>query len=306
MTDPENAAQATDDPYPRIVTRLFPKAKLTARQRLTGGVSADVYRLDVQLADGDTRQLVLRAHGATHAGHAAELEYQLMDALYRGGVPVPEPLLVDTSGSLLADPYLIMTFIEGETALPEPQQDHYVDKMAQALAKIHALPTHDLPALPERNDTLPEVFDYLPEGSEWAALRAHLETLTDTAYRGAPRLLHGDFWPENLLWQGGEIAAVLDWEDAAIGDPVSDVAAARVELRYRFGKPIMEQFTRAYAEHHDVDRERLALWQVYVAAAAHRFMGEWGLEPTFEAHMRREALASVREAGAALMSQADF
>jgi hypothetical protein len=58
----------------------------------------------------------------------------------------------------------------------------------------------------------------------------------------------------------------------------------------------MEHFTQAYAGHRPVNRPRLALWQVYVAAAAQRFMGEWGLPPAREAHMRREALASLREA----------
>jgi hypothetical protein len=63
----------------------------------------------------------------------------------------------------------------------------------------------------------------------------------------------------------------------------------------------MTRFTDAYARHRAVDPWRLALWQVYVAAAAQHFMGRWGLEPAREAHMRAEALASVREAGAALM-----
>ena len=99
------------------------------------------------------------------------------------------------------------------------------------------------------------------------------------------------------------VAAILDWEDAAFGDPLSDVACCRVELRYKFGKASMQRFTEAYARDRVVDRERLALWQVYVAAAAQRFMGKWGLAPALEAHMRTEALASIREAGAALMGQ---
>ena len=118
--------------------------------------------------------------------------------------------------------------------------------------------------------------------------------------------MHGDFWPENLLWQNGAVAAILDWEDAAVGDPLSDVACCRVELRYKFGKASMQRFTQAYARHREVNRERLALWQVYVAAAAQRFMGEWGLAPALEARMRREALASIREAGAALMGQTSW
>lgn len=291
------------DPYADVVARLFPGAEVEAVVRLPGGVSADVHRLDLCLADGRTASVVVRAHGASHSGHSAELEYQLLEALHRGGVPVPEPLLVDVSGSLLADPFLAMTFVQGSSAIPAGQEGRHIDAMAEELRKIHALPTADLPTLPARTDPLPDVFDYLPEGSEWAGLRAHLLSLDETGYAGVPRLLHGDFWPENLLWQDGAVAAILDWEDAAVGDPLSDVACSRVELRYRFGKTGMHRFTETYARHQPVDRGRLALWQVYVAAAAQRFMGDWGLAPDLEAHMRAEALASIREAGAVLMRQ---
>ncbi len=291
------------DPYPGIVAALFPAARLMAVERLAGGVSADVHRLDLRLADGSTASVVLRAHGASHAGHPVELEYRLLQSLHRAGVPVPEPLVVDATGRLLGDPFLIMAFVDGTSTFPAAQEPLHVERMAETLRQVHAVPTADLPTLPTRLDPLPEVFDYLPDGPGWAGLRAHLESLTDTAYQQSPKLLHGDFWPENLLWRDGAIVAILDWEDAAIGDPLSDVACSRVELRYKFGKAVMEPFTAAYARPGTVDRQRLALWQVYVAAAAQRFMGDWGLPKAQEAHMRREALASIREAGAELMGR---
>jgi aminoglycoside phosphotransferase (APT) family kinase protein len=292
------------EPYAGIVCTLFPGAELRAMVQLAGGVSADVHRLDLTLTDGSTTRVVLRAHGGSHSGHSAALEYQLLEALHRGGVPVPKPLFVDVSGNLLAVPFLIMAFVDGTSAVPAAEEGHYIDTMADVLTQIHALPTANLPTLPLRNDPLPDVLDYLPEGPEWGNLRAYLRSLTDTAYLESPKLLHGDFWPENLLWQNGAVAAILDWEDAAFGDPLSDVACSRVELRYRFGKAAMERFTQAYASQVVVDRERLALWQVYAAAAAQRFMGRWGLAPALEAHMRTEALASIREAGAVLTCQA--
>ena len=287
--------------YADVVSHLYPGAVLESAHRLIGGVSADVHRLNLTLVDGHETSVVLRAHGATHSGHDAELEYRLLRALFRNGVPVPEPLLVDTSGAVLPDPFLILEFVEGTSAIPAAEEQQYIDVMASTLADIHASPTAELPGLPARVDPLPEVFDFLPEGEEWSELRACLATLTDTTYRETPKLLHGDFWPENLLWRNGAIAAILDWEDAALGDPLSDVAVARVELRYLFGKAGMQRFTNAYAQFGERDLRRLALWQVYVAAAAQRFMGTWGLPPAREAHMRTEALASIREAADELM-----
>lgn len=161
----------------------------------------------------------------------------------------------------------------------------------------------DLPDLPARIDPLSDVFEYLPESEEWNPLRTYLGSLPHTAYQDLPKLLHGDFWPENLLWHQGAVAAILDWEDAAVGDPLSDVAGCSVELRYKFGTAGMQRFIEAYAAQRTVDLNRLALWQVYVAAAAQRYMGGWGLDAGLEAHMRAEALASIRDAGLVLMDQ---
>ena len=41
-----------------------------------------------------------------------------------------------------------------------------------------------------------------------------------------PALLHGDYWPGNILWKDGRLAAVIDWEDACLGDPLVDLAMA--------------------------------------------------------------------------------
>lgn len=281
---------------------VFPGSQLLRADRLTGGVSADVYRLDLRLADGSSTSVVLRIHGDTHSGHPADFEFQLLRALHTQGVRVPKPLMVDTSGELLPHPFLVIAFVEGSTGIPAGREGDFVATMAAELRRIHESDIAELPELPLRLDPLPELLDYLPEGEEWQSLRKHLETLSDTGYSGNPCLLHGDFWPENLLWQNGNLAAVLDWEDAALGDPLSDVAAARVELRYRFGPEAMRWFTEAYARTGPLDMQRLALWQVYVAAAAQKYMGEWRLDPEREAHMRQEALASIREAGQALLN----
>lgn len=291
--------------YTNIVTSLFPDAEVKHVVRLTGGVSADIHRLDLQLSDGGTTSVVLRSHGASYSGHSVELEYQLLKMLYKNGLPVPEPMLFDISGSLLADPFLLMQFIDGTDVISSARAGHCIELMADLLLQIHALPITELPTLPARTNPLPELFDYQPEGDEWQDIFGHLQSLTETEYKELPKLLHGDYWPGNLLWRNGSIASVIDWEDAAIGDPLSDVACCRLELRYKFGQEGVQRFTETYAKHRVIDRNRLALWQVYVAAAAQCFMGEWGLDPAQEAYMRAEALASIREAGAILMKRAN-
>ena len=59
-------------------------------------------------------------------------------------------------------------------------------------------------------------------------------------------LLHGDFWPGNILWRYGQLVAVIDWEDAALGDPLADVANSRLEILWAFGIDAMQSFTHYY------------------------------------------------------------
>ena len=295
-----------DRGYDKLVKYLFPGAELRAFERLTGGVSADVHRLGLAMSGEEPRPVVLREHGGTHSGHSAALEYHLLDALFRSGVPVPRPLHVDDTGQMLEAPFVMMAFVTGSTEIPFSSTEVYICKAADMLAKIHSLPTEDIPHLPDRLDSLPEVFEYLPAGKDWQELTGFLQTLIKTGYLGAPRLLHGDFWPENLLWHDGAIVAILDGEDAAIGDPLSDLTCSRLELRYKFGLEGMQAFTETYGSRLPIDWERLALWEIYVGAAAQHFMGDWGLPSDREAHMRQIALTSIQEAGAALMSGADF
>jgi aminoglycoside phosphotransferase (APT) family kinase protein len=47
---------------------------------------------------------------------------------------------------------------------------------------------------------------------------------------GARAICPGDFHPQNLLFDGREITAVLDWPNVLVADPAYDVAATRVIL----------------------------------------------------------------------------
>ncbi|MBT3736759.1 phosphotransferase [Pseudomonadales bacterium] len=289
-------------PYQQVVTKHFPGTKLTSMEVLRGGVSADTHRLDLMDRDGNERSVVIREHGKNHSGHPAEMEHDILKSLYVSGVSVPRPLAFDTSCTVLSYPYVIIAFIGGSTRIPEGEKSHYIDAMAATLASIHQANVPTLPDVSLRTEPLPELLDYLPKGEEWEGLSQYLSARKVKQFSGEVTLLHGDFWPENILWQHGAIAAVLDWEDAAVGDPLSDVAIARVELRYLFGAPAMTRFSAAYAKYRAIDVERLALWQIYVAAAAQKYMNSWGLAPASESHKRQQALLSIKEAGRLLLA----
>lgn len=285
-----------DTAFRAVVAAHIAGANFVEATGLTGGVSADVYRLVIEEQGKPCRTVVIRIHGPNHKGHPAALEFDLLRALTGLPICAPRALALDESLRYIPHPFLILDHIDGKIAVLNDAADRRIMKMAQLLALIHSVPIPSFPLLPIRNDPLPELFDYLPLDREFDALRHGLSTMGNSPYAGVPALLHGDFWPGNLLWQGEDLVGVLDWEDAAYGDPFSDVACTALELRYVVGPDGAERFLQAYQGLKPLDRRRLALWQLYVGAAAHHAMGSWGLDANREAHMRTTAMAAIREA----------
>jgi len=82
---------------------------------------------------------------------------------------------------------------------------------------------------------------------EFATLQTRLgDILSDPILEDfVPALRHGDLWFGNVLIDAGStgLEAVLDWEQAAIGDPAEDLATQRY-----LGPAAVAAFTEQYAE----------------------------------------------------------
>lgn len=280
-----------------MVASHFPGARLFSFDALTGGVSANVFRLDIALRDGNKRSIILREHGVSHDGHKADVEFTLLDALNSAGLAVPKPLVLDDSRTLLHYPYLLMEFVQGSTEIPTDQLDGRIGAMASCLATIHDTSIASLPELPRIIDPVAELLGVLPNLEEWPKLKERAFQLANTEYGGEPVLIHGDFYPRNILWdEEGEIEAVIDWEDASFGDPLFDVACTCLELRYLYGKSGEQNFRHAFERHRRIAPHRFALWQAYAAAWGLQNMGNWKLEASTEKVMRKAAIDTISEA----------
>ncbi|MFP6745534.1 MAG: aminoglycoside phosphotransferase family protein, partial [Alphaproteobacteria bacterium] len=89
-------------------------------------------------------------------------------------------------------------------------------------------------------------------------------------------LLHGDFWPGNILWKDGQLVAVIDWEDATRGDPLSDLAISRLDLRMIYGVDAMTAFTSRYETAAATDTTALPTWDLYAALRSAPHIDDWG------------------------------
>lgn len=251
-----------------LVERALPGVRVTRCEVLKGGVSAEVQAVDLVRADGVEERVVVRRHreisGKAPAAERAAREHALLGVLHGRGVAVPRPRWFEPPDTL------VQAYVEGSTTLPEDA----AGPMAAALAAIHAIEIAELPELPRFDEPTDDLRTWLadPPGLD--------EAIGCVApFSGPPVLLHGDFWPGNLMWRAGEIASILDWEDAAVGDALSDLACARVELACAAGVAVAEGFTSAYRTLRPVDEARLALWDLFVSSASLHHMDQWGLEP---------------------------
>ncbi len=211
-------------------------------RQLTGGASRTTWAFTAR-ADGGPQALILRTGPPDEVHASMELEARVQRLAGAQGAPVPTIIDASNSAEQLGNPYLICTAIAGETIvrkiarkLDQAGRANLLNQCAAALVAIHRADPADAGLSVE--DPL----------AQW---RAELDTMGDTtptfewAFRWLDRnrpahspatLVHGDFRMGNLIVEGSELAAVLDWELVHAGDPAEDLAWFCIRA-WRFGAP---------------------------------------------------------------------
>ena len=266
----------------RVAERIVPGSRFLRAWPLTGGISAQMTVMEVRQPDGREKRVIIRQPGgATPTRSAAAREFKLLQVLTAAGLPVPTPCYLDESGEILSTPYLVTEYIEGEPGFTPTDLHDFVRQLAAQLARIHTLrqPWADLSFLPERSEQTARTFAARPVspniGSDEARIRKMLEPIWPLPQQNEPVLLHGDFWPGNILWREGRFAAVIDWEEAARGDPLSDLAITRLDLLWALGADAMQEFTALYTAMTSVDLAALPYWDLYAAWRPLSNLAEW-------------------------------
>lgn len=288
-----------EDALATLAHKLEPQGKLVRAWPLEGGVSAHVSAFELERSDGRTEKLVVRRHGAADRArdpHVAAHEFERLRFLDSKGVPVPTPRHLDAHGEAFGTPCLVLDYVDGEPAPLGGDHGDFIEQFAAVLARIHRidLSTGDLSFLPSR--ALSEVPGQATSARE-QRLRSILKSASPLPQRNRPVLLHGDFWPGNTLWRDGRLAAVLDWEDAAVGDPLADVANARLELLWAYGAEAMEDFTRRYASTMgEIDMTDLPYWDLWADVRLAGRISDWGLDESTAGAFRAGHEAFVAQA----------
>ncbi|WP_025735662.1 phosphotransferase family protein [Mycobacterium genavense] len=248
---------------------------------LTGGASRTTWAFDAVTGAG-RRALILRTGPPDDVHAGMELEARAQAAAAAAGAPVSHILVADDSVAALGNPFLICDEVKGETIVRRIQRrldagghtrrTELLRQCAQALAAIHrADPQIDGLAYEDQLVEYRERLDAMNDTTatfEWAFrwLAAHRPQPTPMV------LVHGDYRMGNLIVDGYNLAAVLDWELAHLGEAYEDLTWFCIRA-WRFGAPAslgagglgsIESFVRDYeqASGTTVDRATLHWWMV--------------------------------------------
>jgi aminoglycoside phosphotransferase (APT) family kinase protein len=213
---------------------------------LAGGLSNLTYALD-----DDVHRWVLRRPPLGHVlatAHDMAREHRVISALdrHRGSgavdVPVPRPVLLCQEDSPLGVPFYLMQRIDGVVlrtrpdllTVPEAQRPALTDRLVQTLAALHAVDTGRAGLAGfGRPDGFAER-QLVRWSRQLAASRSRevpgIDELGEALATGVPKpqratIVHGDYRLDNLLVRPADwhVAAVLDWEMATLGDPLTDL-----------------------------------------------------------------------------------
>ncbi|MET0545343.1 MAG: phosphotransferase family protein [Caulobacterales bacterium] len=169
------------------------------------------------------------------------VEFQVISRMHAAGVKAARPVLVETAEDALGAAFMVIGQMPGKIV----EGDYWAAnaplpiarELAGQMAKVHAQPIGDLGAIlpdPRPNPSRQAWADELDRFEAiWRAknngasismesaiawLRANIDCIQDRRC-----IVHNDMVFHNILAENGEISAVLDWEQTAIGHPGEDL-----------------------------------------------------------------------------------
>ena len=241
-----------------LIRRVEGCSKLNSAERLSGGAAQETYRLNVTV-DGNEKLLALRrASGgehvvpsATHPGLATEA--LLMSCARQVGIPEPEIYYVLQREDELGDGF-VMQWLEGEALgarIVRSASFHEIrPKLAyecgRILARIHNMELEKSGLSKKLTIVTPD--EFIDQMWDRYKLLQTPQPMIDYTARwlkeNLPKdsgltLVHNEFRNGNIMISPQKVVAVLDWEEAHIGDPMRDLGwLCTNSWRYGSDKPV--------------------------------------------------------------------
>jgi aminoglycoside phosphotransferase (APT) family kinase protein len=221
---------------------------------LAGGFGKQTYFVSYRQQPGaEPTELVIRktdpAPIMTHGACDLESEYALLKTISQIDYPAPKPRDFAKAFKNVDADFYTMDRIAGSTpgtflgGLSGEVDEGLFMQLAERLGQLHALPLEMFSDYIERYEdpriltgTVQDCYRYNLEGwDKYMARENHLPSpymrwllhwLRNNIPQDTrrPTLVHGDFNIHNILFDGGQLTAVLDWECSGFGAPEQDLA----------------------------------------------------------------------------------
>ncbi|HXV05421.1 MAG TPA: phosphotransferase family protein [Solirubrobacterales bacterium] len=226
-------------------------------ERISGGHSNLTYRV----TDAAGRRWALRRPPlGKRLGSAHDMgrEHKVVSALGPTEVPVAPVVGLCEDESVNGAPFYVMEFVEGPVlrglaeaeAFPDEANRRAIgERLVDTLVAIHAV-NPDAVGLGD----LGRKEDYVARQlrrwhGQWEKSKTRELATIDSVHerlaaripeQGPATIVHGDYRLDNMiLTQGGEVAAVVDWELCTLGDPLADVGLLIVYWPERGGQEVL-------------------------------------------------------------------
>lgn len=224
------------------------EAKIEAVTLAKGATSSSVYFVTAMVS-GRVEEFVLRLF--TNADWLAEEpdlathEAAVLEKMVGAGLPAPELVACAADESACGIPAILMRRMAGSVELRPDDFDDWLAQMAAGLAKVHAVSADGFGwgyfSWTDKEDLKPPTWSRHPQLWE-QAIQLGLADPPDYE----PVFLHRDYHPTNILWQSGNLSAIVDWVNGCRGPASVDLAHCRINLMHMYGPQVAEQFLETY------------------------------------------------------------
>jgi aminoglycoside phosphotransferase (APT) family kinase protein len=256
--------------------------KILELERNIGGMSADTFFLKIYYKNDrgeNIDEIVIKREpeGGILEKYDFATEYKTLDALRKGGIPVPQVLWYEADKNIFGGPFYAMEKVEGSVQKLDPripsanvfdceERSGIANDFVANLVNIHKLDWRAaglefINKVPEGKNHIQYQIE-LGEGViERSGFRDHpmrsmiFNMMKDNMPSLGPlSLIHGDYRTGNFITHRGRIKTILDWELCHLGDPHEDLAYVLSPVWRSAGEGLVnhllteEEFIQKYEE----------------------------------------------------------
>ena len=245
-----------------LLREYFPEAEhieVTGFEPIPGGYSRETYRFDAVVrssAGEEHHPLILRKDpppAVSILQTSREIEHDLIEALrMHTDLPIGRSLGHEMDPDRFGEPAMVIQRMHGNSQTSDlfhdgpdhDQADDVMRHLCEVLVELHGVDVSKIDPHGRLADPrgvgvdastwdtyIDSTIDYYVRSYPTMEFDPFVSTILDlflTLRREKPRplplvLVHGDFNPANFLYEGGKVTALIDWENARIGDPREDL-----------------------------------------------------------------------------------